>query len=491
MQSTSLNFKENATRALADPQLQRALGNVKTGFIVKRAQARAALPEFDELRNVAADIKNHVLAHLDIYLEEYERRVVESGGHVHWASDAAEAREIVIRLCREAGAKTVTKGKSMVSEEIGLNAALEEAGIEPVETDLGEYIIQLRHETPSHIVAPAVHLNRDQIEADFRAAHKSLPPDRDLTQIPELVGEARTMLRQKFLAADVGITGANFLIAETGSSVIVTNEGNGDLTQLLPRTHIVIASIEKLVPTLEDASTILRLLARSATGQEITTYTTFSTGPRREGDPDGPEAYHVVLLDNGRSEMLGTEFQDMLRCIRCGACINHCPVYAAIGGHAYGWVYPGPMGAVLTPQLIGIHEGAHLPNASSFCGRCQSVCPMNIPLPKMMRHWRERDYAGEIGVSDPETRLALLGLRRQTAGALPAGGGHRHAAAVAPGGAASASSAICRWRAPGPSTAIWPRPPRAASSRFGSSGSGRRSGRGCAMADRFRKSARA
>ncbi len=405
MQPASHNFNENAARALSDPQLQRALGNVKSGFMVKRAQARAALPEFDELRNAAAEIKDHVLAHLDIYLEEYERRVIESGGYVHWARDAAEARGIVVRLCREAGAKSVTKGKSMVSEEIGLNAALEEAGIEPVETDLGEYIIQLRHETPSHIVAPALHLTRGQIEGDFRAAHKSLPPDRDLTQIPELVDEARTMLRQKFLNADVGITGANFLIAETGSSVIVTNEGNGDLTQLLPRTHIVLASIEKLVPTLEDASTILRLLARSATGQEITTYTTFSTGPRREGDPDGPEAYHVVLVDNGRSEMLGTVFQDMLRCIRCGACINHCPVYAAIGGHAYGSVYPGPMGAVLTPQLVGIREGADLPNASSFCGRCQSVCPMNIPLPKMMRHWREREYSSKSALSVPKLAL--------------------------------------------------------------------------------------
>ncbi len=220
-----------------------------------------------------------------------------------------------------------------------------------------------------------------------------------------LVGEARIMLREKFLGADVGITGANFLIAETGSSVIVTNEGNGDLTQLLPRVHIVIASIEKIVPTLEDASTILRLLARSATGQEITSYTTFSTGPRQERDPDGPQAYHVVLLDNGRSEMLGTEFHDMLRCIRCGACLNHCPVYAAVGGHAYGWVYPGPMGAVLTPQLIGIHESAHLPNASSFCGRCQAVCPMNIPLPKMMRHWRERDFAQQSATSTPKLAL--------------------------------------------------------------------------------------
>jgi L-lactate dehydrogenase complex protein LldF len=424
MHSTSINFKENAAQALHDPQLQRALGNVRTGFVVKRAQAREALPEFDALRAAAAEIKNHVLNHLDIYLEEYEERVLEAGGHVHWAANAGEAREIVLRLCREAGAKSVTKGKSMVSEETGLNAALEAAGIAPVETDLGEYIIQLRHETPSHIIAPAVHLNRDQVEADFRALHTGLPAGRDLTQISELVGEARTVLRQKFLAADVGITGANFLIAETGSSVIVTNEGNGDLTQLLPRMHIVIASLEKLVPTLEDASTILRVLARSATGQEISTYTTFSTGPRREGDPDGPEAYHVVLLDNGRSAMLGTEFQDMLRCIRCGACMNHCPVYAAVGGHAYGSVYVGPMGAVLTPQLSGIHEGAHLPNASSFCGRCQSVCPMNIPLPKMMRHWRERDYRQKPPHSLPKLALRLWayfakrpGLYRRAAGA--------------------------------------------------------------------------
>jgi L-lactate dehydrogenase complex protein LldF len=406
MEPTSLAFKENAARALHDPQLQRALGHMKAGFIVKRSEARAALPEFDDLRAAAAAIKDHVLSHLDVYLEEYERQVIAAGGAVHWARDAPEARDKVLALCRAAGARSVTKGKSMVAEEIGLNAALEAAGIEPVETDLGEYIIQIRRESPSHIIAPAVHLNRDQVEEDFRALHKTLPADRDLSQISELVGEARTVLRQKFLEADVGITGANFLIAETGSSVIVTNEGNGDLTQLLPKTHIVIASIEKLVPTLEDASTILRVLARSATGQEMSSYTTFSTGPRRHGDLDGPQAYHVVLLDNGRSEMLGSEFQDMLRCIRCGACMNHCPVYAAVGGHSYGWVYPGPMGAVLTPQLIGIDKGAHLPNASSFCGRCQSVCPMNIPLPKMMRHWREREFLSKSRASIPKLALA-------------------------------------------------------------------------------------
>jgi L-lactate dehydrogenase complex protein LldF len=208
----------------------------------------------------------------------------------------------------------------------------------------------------------------------------------------QLLTEARAVLRERFLAADVGITGANFLVAETGTSIIVTNEGNGDLTQILPKTHIVLASIEKLVPTLEDASQILRVLARSATGQELSVYTTFSTGPRRPEDLDGPENYHVVILDNGRSAMLGTSFEEMLRCIRCGACMNHCPVYHAVGGHAYGWVYPGPMGAVLTPTLIGVDKAGHLPNASTFCGRCESVCPVRIPLPKLMRHWREREF---------------------------------------------------------------------------------------------------
>ena len=393
MKSTSHAFKDNAAQALDDPQLQRALGNVRRGFVVKRAEARAGLPEFDRLRDQARDIKNHTLEHLDLYLEEYERKVVEAGGHVHWAPTAADARDIVLKICRDAGARIVTKGKSMISEEIALNAHLEAAGLEVAETDLGEYIIQLRGETPSHIIAPAIHLNKDQVEADFRRTHTELPAERRLEEPAEIVAEARQMLREKFLSADVGITGANLLIAETGTSVIVTNEGNGDLTQCLPRVHIVVASLEKAVPTLEDADTVLRVLARSATGQEISTYTTFSTGPKRPGDPDGPEDYHVVLLDNGRSEMLGSVFQDMLRCIRCGACMNHCPVYHAVGGHSYGWVYPGPMGAVLTPSLIGIDEAGHLPNASTFCGRCEAVCPMRIPLPKMMRHWREREFA--------------------------------------------------------------------------------------------------
>jgi L-lactate dehydrogenase complex protein LldF len=393
MEATSHSFTGNVRRELANPILRRALGMAGTGFPARRAEAIARLPEFEALRDQGKAIKDHTIAHLDYYLELYEKNITAAGGVVHWARDAAEARAAVLDICRSVGAKIVTKGKSMVAEEIGLNEHLEANGITPVETDLGEYIIQLRHEPPSHIIAPAIHLIKEQVEAAFRAAHTGLDPARVLTEAPQLCAEARTMLRPQFLAADVGITGANFLIAETGSSIIVTNEGNGDLTQTLPKVHIVITSIEKIVPTLEDVATLLRLLARSATGQEFSSYTTMSTGPRRPGDLDGPEQYHVVLVDNGRSAMIGGEFREMLRCLRCAACLNHCPVYTAIGGHAYGWVYPGPMGAVLTPALIGLDEAGHLPNASSFCGRCESVCPVKIPLPKMMRHWRERQFA--------------------------------------------------------------------------------------------------
>ncbi len=402
---TSPRFNLNAREALDDAPLQRALGHVRRNFIQRRADAAAKVPEFEALRDSARDIKNHTLAHLDLYLDAYEKAATAAGAKVHWARDADEANRIIIDICKARGAKTVTKGKSMISEETGLNSALEAAGIAPIETDLGEYIIQLRGEHPSHIIAPAVHLNKDQVEADFRRVHTHLEPTRNLSEPTSLLAEARAVLRQKFIEADVGVTGANFLIAETGSSVIVTNEGNGDLTQTLPKVHVVLASIEKVVPTLEDVSQILRVLARSATGQEMSVYTTVSTGPRRPGDPDGPEEYHVVLLDNGRSSMLGGEFEEMLRCIRCGACMNHCPVYHAVGGHAYGWVYPGPMGAVLTPSLVGVDQAGHLPNASTFCGRCESVCPVRIPLPKLMRHWREREF--ERGLTAPAIRRGL------------------------------------------------------------------------------------
>jgi L-lactate dehydrogenase complex protein LldF len=407
VEQTAELFPSNAKRALSDAQLQHAMVETGPRFVAKRAHARDDLPEFDQLRDVSREIKDHVLAHLDLYLEHYEKKVSDSGGKVHWAATADEAVEAIAGICRSVDAKLVTKGKSMISEEIDLNHALADRRMIPVETDLGEYLIQIRNERPSHIIAPAIHLTRKEVEADFRRAHPWLPPDRDLTEIPTLVEEARQVLRRKYLEADVGITGANFLVAETGTSIIVTNEGNGDLTQTLPKVHIVLASIEKIVPTLEDATTILRVLARSATGQDFSNYTTLSTGPRRPGDPDGPEQYHVVILDNGRSNVLGTEFQDMLRCIRCGACLNHCPVYQSIGGHAYGWVYPGPIGSVVTPALIGIEKSKHLPNASTFCGRCEEVCPMRIPLPKMMRHWREKEFERHLTPATYRSGLKL------------------------------------------------------------------------------------
>ncbi len=405
MHPTSHAFKANADKALHDPGLQDALAKLKAGFRVKRAAAVARLPEFEALRDAGRAVKDHTLAHLDFYLEAFEAKVAETGGQVHWARDGDEARKAVLDICRRAGARTVTKGKSMVGEEIGLNPFLEANGIRPVETDLGEYIIQLRDEPPSHIVAPAIHLDRTHVAEAFLKAHRQRQAGRDLTEPRAMLDEAREEMRVHFHAADVGITGANMLIAETGSTVIVTNEGNGDLTQTLPRVHIVLATIEKVVPTLDDAAVLLRLLARSATGQELSVYTTFSTGPRRPGDLDGPDEFHVVILDNGRSNMLGGEFQDMLRCIRCAACINHCPVYGAVGGHAYGWVYPGPMGSVLTPALVGLAEARDLPNASTLCGRCEEVCPVRIPLPRMLRHWREREF--ERHLTPPRDRIGL------------------------------------------------------------------------------------
>ncbi|MCS6877186.1 MAG: LutB/LldF family L-lactate oxidation iron-sulfur protein [Geminicoccaceae bacterium] len=401
MEPTSLAFRERATRALADPVLSTALARLETGWQAARARAAADLPEFEALRDAAVAIRDHALAHLDFYLEAFERRFTERGGVVHWARDAAEARAIVLELCRAARARTVTKSKSMVAEEIGLNAFLEAHGLRVIETDLGEYIVQLAGEVPSHLVGPAVHMTRERIAELFAKAHGG-PPKQDSAA---LVAEARRVLRQRYLEADVGITGANFLIAETGSIVTVTNEGNAELTQGLPKLHIAITGIEKVVPTVEDAFVLLRLLARSATGQEFSAYTTFLTGPKRPDERDGPEAMHLVLLDNGRTRMLGGPMRAMLRCIRCGACMNHCPVYLAAGGHAYGWVYPGPMGSVLTPHFVGIEKSWPLPNASTFCGRCEEVCPVRIPLPGLMRLWREE--AHRRGLAPPAARFGL------------------------------------------------------------------------------------
>lgn len=403
MQIKSPEFKENSRIALKDVNLQKALSNLKAGFPVKRANAVDRMPEFEDLRNEARDLKNHILENLDVYLEQFESKVVENGGHVHWARTSVDACKTILDICQQVGAKTVTKGKSMVSEEVNLNEYLEKNGVQPIETDLGEYILQLRNDHPSHIIAPAIHLNLEDVSEAFHEHHHR--PKSDDPAV--LMQEAREMLRKQFVSADVGITGANFCVAETGSTIIVTNEGNGDLTQTLPKTHIVITSIEKVVPTLEDMTLFQRLLARSATGQEFTVYNTLSTGPRRAEDQDGPENFHVVLVDNGRSEMIGSELQDMLRCIRCSACMNHCPVYGAVGGHSYGWVYPGPMGSVLTPQMIGIENAGLLPNASTFCGKCESVCPVKIPLPKLMRHWRDNEF--EKHLSPKAVRWGISG----------------------------------------------------------------------------------
>lgn len=389
MRISSEKFASQAKSAVVNKDLSEAMGKLTGALRPNRARAVANLPEFDALRDHAVAIKTHTLDHLDTYLEQFEEQITQQGGSIHWCADEAKARQTILDLCQKYNAKTVTKGKSMVTEELGLNEFLDAHGILPLETDLGEYIIQLRGESPSHIIAPATHLQQKQIRSTFRDAHRHLDPNRAMDTAEALTEEARQELREKFGTADIGITGANFLIAETGSALIVTNEGNADLTQTLAKTHIVVASIEKIIPNLDDAGVMLRLLARSATGQEMSVYTTLASRPKID-DADGPENFHVVLVDNGRSRMLASSEREMLRCIRCSACLNHCPVYAAIGGHAYGWVYSGPMGKVLTPSLVGLNRARDLPHASSFCGKCQEVCPMRIPLPKLMRNLRQK-----------------------------------------------------------------------------------------------------
>ena len=399
------DFPQAARAALSDAGLKIALGRLGTHFVQRRADAIARYGDWEALREQGRAIRDYALTHLDTLLEEFERNVTAHGGHVHWARDAKEARGIILDILRETGAKTVTKGKSMVSEEIGLNPHLAANGIVPVETDLGEYIIQLRDEPPSHIIAPAFHLNKEDVAVAFRAAHTTLDPARLLDERTSLVAEARQMLRAQFEAADAGITGANFLSAAEGTAMLVTNEGNGDLTRLLPKTHIVLTGIEKVVADLDDAAVLLRLLTRSATGQDISSYVSVFTGPGDTGD--GPANYHVVLVDNGRSRLIGTEAGDVLRCIRCAACLNHCPIYGAVGGHAYGATYPGPIGAALNPNLLGVAEAGHHANASTFCGRCAEVCPVKIPLPKIMRYWRAREHAAGLA---PKAMVAGLGL---------------------------------------------------------------------------------
>ena len=392
---TALDFKSRAHAAMNDAKLAPALKRMKSHFQTGRAMAAARFPEFEMLRDRAAAIRRRSIALMPDLLERFEANATAAGMQVHWAADAAEACAIAARICKAAGVKHAIKSKSMATEEIHLNAHLAREGIEPIETDLGEYIIQLRGERPSHIIAPAIHLSKEDVAETFRAAHADLPPDRDTTSRPALVREARIKLREAFLSADAGITGANMLIAETGTVLLVSNEGNIDLTGTAPRLHIAIAGIDKIVENWDDAGIVLRVLARSATGQDMSSYVTALTGTAIEGEA-GPREAHIILLDNGRSALRASNKAEMLACIRCGACLNHCPIYAATGGHAYGGTYSGPMGAVLTPLFDGLRENADLPSASTFCGRCEAVCPVRIPLPMLLRHWREDAFTAGL-----------------------------------------------------------------------------------------------
>ena len=388
MQIQSMHFKQTASAKLNDAVLQSALKKSKGKFVDGRAKGVAEIDNWEDLRTHAAALRNRVIDHLDAYLIEFERNAIRRGAVVHWAETAEEANAIVLEIARKNAVKTITKSKSMVTEEIALNDALIGAGIRVLETDLGEYILQLADEPPSHIVAPAVHKSKEQVAELFMNAHHKPR----LTDIPAMTREAREELRSHFLGADMGISGANFVIAETGTTLTVTNEGNADLVTTIPRIHCVVTGIEKVIPTMDDFATLIRLLPRSAIGQSIANYLTLTTGVKAPGETDGPEQMHIVLVDAGRTKLVGSDMKDMLRCIRCGACMNHCPVYQNVGGHAYGWVYPGPMGSVLTPTYVGIENAGDLPNAATFCGECQVVCPVKIPLPDLMRKWRERQF---------------------------------------------------------------------------------------------------
>jgi L-lactate dehydrogenase complex protein LldF len=398
-----MHFKATAGVKLRNANLQAALKRLQGNFVRGRADRVAELGNYEEIRSAAAAIRDRALANLDLYLEEFERNATARGAAVHWAGTREDVNRIVLEIARSHGVKKAVKSKSMVTEECALNDALEAAGVEVVETDLGEYILQLAKEPPSHIVAPVVHKTRDEVSDLFEEKHGT--PRK--TDIAELTREARERLRGHFITADMGITGANFIVAETGSTLIVTNEGNGRMVTTLPRVHVAITGIEKVVPTLEDVATLMRLLPAHGTGQTISNYISVTTGVKGEGDRDGPAHFHVILLDGGRSGLLGGDLQPMLRCIRCGACMNHCPVYQSVGGHAYGWVYPGPMGSVLTPSYVGLENAPDLPNAATFCNQCGVVCPVKIPLPDLMRKLREQQF--ERGMK-PWTERAGLAL---------------------------------------------------------------------------------
>lgn len=403
------NIYTRVTRGVETSRLRTggAVRRTTDGLRGGRRRAAAEFDGFDALRAHGEKIRAHTIDHLDYYLAQLAARVREAGGRVFFARTAREAGDYVLKVAADNGVKTVAKSKSMLSEEIELNRHLEARGIDAVETDLGEYIIQVAGDTPSHLIAPALHMSRDEVAALFgEIAGQPLGSD-----TPTLTAFARARLREAFLSADMGVTGCNFAVAETGSLVLVTNEGNGRMVTSLPKVQVTLMGMERIVPTMDDLDVMLDLLARSATGQKISTYTTMVTGPRREGETDGPEQLHLVIIDNGRSNLLGGEYQAALHCIRCGACQNVCPVYRhAGGGHAYGWVYGGPIGAVITPLLRGVEQWGEVAQASSLCAACTEVCPVNIPLHDMLIDLRRdtRRGSAEKGGSMPEGRRHAL-----------------------------------------------------------------------------------
>ena len=399
---------EKILTTLANPPLQKAI-YAATGRLMDHRRAVVkpeVLPDYQELRTAANAIKRHTLENLDYYLEQLEANVTRRGGKVVWCKDGAEVAGFLVRLAKEKNARLVVKSKSMTTEEIDLNEKLEQAGIETVETDLGEFIIQLLRQKPYHIVAPALHLTRYEVADVFT---QRLGVERE-TVIEKQTMIARRVLREKFLAADIGVSGANFLVAGDGAVVLCTNEGNARLTTTAPRIHVAVAGIEKLVPRAADLAVFLKLLGRSATGQPLTVYTSFLSGPRREGEIDGPQEFYLVLLDKGRTQVLAnSEKRQTLFCIRCGSCLNHCPVYRKIGGHNYPWVYSGPLGAVISPLYQGMMHDPWLPFASSLCGACADVCPVKIELPKLLLE--HRDEIVRTKAAQGRGRLEKLGFR--------------------------------------------------------------------------------
>ncbi|KVC82857.1 lactate utilization protein B [Burkholderia ubonensis] len=416
MQVQSMHFKARAGQKLADQRLQQNLKKLSTKFVSARADAMTQI-DFPATRAALKARRNRALENLDAWLEAFEREATRRGTTVLFADTTADAARLVADIARRHDVKKVIKTKSMVSEEMRLNEVLGQMGVQSIETDLGEYILQINdNEPPSHIIAPVVHKDKDEIADLFARTHHR----ERLTEIPDMTREAREVLRPHFLSADMGVTGGNFVIAETGSVALVTNEGNEGMCTVMPRVHVAVTGIEKVLPTLEDLATAMRLLPRSATGQKTSNYFSLLTGPRGPGDEDGPEHMYVVLVDGGRTGLIGGEFQEMLRCIRCGACMNHCPVYQKVGGHTYGWVYPGPMGSVLTPSYVGLDRTLDLPQAATLCGECDSVCPVGIPLSHLLRTLREKQVERRLRPWRERAALAAWGFvaRRPTLYAL-------------------------------------------------------------------------